>query len=52
MWAIEEALKCDGLAAVIGEMKELSFTNSRRLQLAVEKSHVTNKTSSGTQCLR
>ena len=41
MWAMEEALKCDGLAAVIGEMKELSFTNSRRLQLAVEKSHVT-----------
>lgn len=41
LWAMEEALKCDGLAAVIGEMRELSFTNSRRLQLAVEKSHVT-----------
>jgi len=41
MWAMEEALKCKGLSAVIGEMKELSFTASRRLQLAVEKSCVT-----------
>ena len=41
LWAMEEALKCDGLAAVIGEIKELSFTDSRRLQLAVEQSHVT-----------
>lgn len=40
-WAMEEALKCTGLSAVIGEMKELGFTTSRRLQLAVEKSHVT-----------
>lgn len=40
-WAIEEALKCNSLAAVVGELTELSFTNSRRLQLAVEKSHVT-----------
>ena len=40
-WAMEEALKCHGLAGVIGEMKELNFTTSRRLQLAVEKSHVT-----------
>jgi len=40
-WALEEALKCNGLSAVIGELKELSFTTSRRLQLAVEKSHVT-----------
>ena len=30
LWAMEEALKCDGLAAVIGEMQELSFTASRR----------------------
>ena len=37
LWVIEEALKCEGLAAVIGEIKELSFTQSRRLQLAVEK---------------
>lgn len=40
-WAMEEALKCDGLAAVIAEIKDLNFTTSRRLQLAVEKSHVT-----------
>jgi protein ImuA len=41
LWAMEEALKCDSLSAVIGELKELSFTNSRRLQLAVEQSRVT-----------
>ncbi|KIC93406.1 ImuA family protein [Flavihumibacter solisilvae] len=41
LWAMEEALKCDGLAAVIGDVKELSFTASRRLQLAVEDSRVT-----------
>lgn len=41
LWVIEEALKCDVLAAVIGELKELSFTESRRLQLVVEQSHVT-----------
>lgn len=40
-WAIEEALKCKGLSAVIGELPELSFTTSRRLQLAVEQSQVT-----------
>ena len=40
-WAMEEALKCDGLAAVIGELQEISFTASRRLQLAVEQSRVT-----------
>jgi len=41
LWAIEEALRCDALAAVIGELSELSFTESRRLQLAVEQSRVT-----------
>ncbi len=41
LWAMEEALKCEGLAAVIGEIPELSFTISRRLQLAVEQSRVT-----------
>ncbi|HEY8958704.1 Error-prone repair protein ImuA [Chitinophaga sp.] len=41
LWAMEEALKCEGLAAVIGEVKEISFTASRRLQLAVEQSRVT-----------
>jgi protein ImuA len=40
-WAINEALKCDALNAVIGEMRELSFTESRRLQLSVEQSQVT-----------
>ena len=38
---MEEALKCEGLAAVVGEINELSFTGSRRLQLAVEQSRVT-----------
>jgi len=41
LWAMEEALKCKGLSAVIGEMQELNFTASRRLQLAVEQSRVT-----------
>jgi len=41
VWTIDEALKCNGLAAVVGELHELSFTNSRRLQLAVERSQVT-----------
>jgi protein ImuA len=40
-WAMEEALKCGALTAVIGELKEISFTTSRRLQLAVEQSRVT-----------
>ena len=41
LWAIEEALKCDAVSTVIGELTELSFTESRRLQLAVEQSRVT-----------
>lgn len=41
LWAMDEALKCDALSAVVAEMSELSFTDSRRLQLAVEKSRVT-----------
>jgi protein ImuA len=41
LWAMEEALKCDGLASVVAEINELSFTASRRLQLAVEQSRVT-----------
>ncbi len=41
LWAMEEALKCKGLSAVIGELPALSFTDSRRLQLAVEQSQVT-----------
>jgi len=41
LWAIEEALKCEAVSAVVGELSELSFTESRRLQLAVEQSRVT-----------
>lgn len=41
LWATEEALKCEGLSAVVAELNELSFTQSRRLQLAVEQSKVT-----------
>ncbi len=41
LWVTEEALKCDGLRAVVAELKSLSFTHSRRLQLAVEKSKTT-----------
>jgi protein ImuA len=41
LWVIEEALKCDSISAVIGEVPEISFTESRRLQLAVEHSQVT-----------
>jgi protein ImuA len=40
-WAMEEALKCGTLTTVIGEVNELSFTESRRLQLAVEQTQVT-----------
>lgn len=41
LWAMEEALKCEGLAAVVAEVREISFAQSRRLQLAVESSRVT-----------
>ena len=41
LWVMEEALKCEGLAAVVGEIKEIDFKASRRLQLAVEQSRVT-----------
>lgn len=41
LWAMEEALKCDGLAAVICETPNLSFTASRRFQLAAQSSGVT-----------
>lgn len=41
LWIIEEGLKCQTLAAVVGEVQELGFTESRRLQLAVETSRVT-----------
>ena len=41
LWAVEEALKCEELQVVVGELGELGFTESRRLQLAVEQSRVT-----------
>jgi len=40
LWATEEALKCSGLVAVVAELQEMDFVQSRRLQLAVEKSRV------------
>jgi protein ImuA len=40
-WCVEEALKCERVTAVVGELSELGFTESRRLQLAVEQSGVT-----------
>jgi protein ImuA len=41
LWTMEEALKSEALSAVVGEIPEVSFIASRRLQLAVEKSRVT-----------
>ncbi|MBS1530796.1 MAG: Error-prone repair protein ImuA [Bacteroidetes bacterium] len=41
LWVAEEALKCEGLSAVIAELRDISFAESRRLQLAVENSKVT-----------
>ena len=40
LWVIEEALKCSSLSAVIAEINELNFTNSRRFQLLIEQSRV------------
>ena len=41
LWVMEEALKCSGLTAVVCELQNLDFKQSRRLQLAVEQSRVT-----------
>lgn len=41
LWITEEALKCEGLPAVVAEVNNLSLIESRRLQLAVESSGVT-----------
>ncbi|MBS1530915.1 MAG: Error-prone repair protein ImuA [Bacteroidetes bacterium] len=41
LWVMEEALKCEGIGAVVCETRDLSFMESRRLQLAVEKHHIT-----------
>jgi protein ImuA len=41
IWAMDEALKCAAITAVVGEVRDMDFTASRRLQLAVEQSKVT-----------
>jgi len=41
VWAIDEALKCGAISAVVGELSEIDFKTSRRLQLNVERSGVT-----------
>jgi len=41
LYTIEEALKCNRITSVIGEIKNISFKESRRLQLAAEQSRVT-----------
>lgn len=41
MWVTNEALKCEALGAVVAEVSDMDFTESRRLQLAVEQSRVT-----------
>ncbi|WP_407430640.1 ImuA family protein [Arcticibacter sp.] len=41
LWIMEESLKCDALCAVVAEINSLNVTESRRLQLAVEKNGVT-----------
>ncbi|GAA4327632.1 hypothetical protein GCM10023149_31150 [Mucilaginibacter gynuensis] len=41
LWVMEEALKCPGLTAVVCELREMDFKQSRRFQLAVEHSRVT-----------
>ena len=39
-WAVQEALKCSSLSAVVGELPELNLTESRRFQLAIEEAGV------------
>lgn len=41
LWAMEEALRCSALSAVLGELEGVDLTASRRLQLAAESSGVT-----------
>lgn len=41
LWAMEEALRCSALSAVLGELEGLDLNASRRLQLAAESSGVT-----------
>lgn len=39
-WAVNEALTCSSLSAVIGELPEMSITASRRFQLTIEDARV------------
>lgn len=41
LWAMEEALRCHALGAVVGEVGTADLTASRRLQLAAEANGVT-----------
>ena len=41
LWVMEEALRCNALAAVVGEIRTADLTASRRLQLAAETSGIT-----------
>lgn len=41
LWIMEEALKCEGLAAVVAELNDLTLIESRRLQLTVEEYGIT-----------
>lgn len=41
LWAMEEALRCTSLSAVLAEAGDIGLTASRRLQLAAESSGVT-----------
>ncbi|MCG6188504.1 ImuA family protein [Maribellus maritimus] len=41
LWVTEQALKCSSFAAVVAELRNVSFAESRRLQLAVGESRVT-----------
>lgn len=58
LWAVEEALRCNALSVVVGELTDLSFIETRRLQLAVEQSKATGfihryspKTENTTACV-